>query len=263
MRAWVAARLSEAGCVFAADEARVLIDAAGSPAELAAMVEQRAAGLPLEQVVGWAEFCGRRISVDLGVFVPRRRTEFLVHQAVALLGRSATERPVILDLCCGSGAVGVAIATGAGAAELHAADVDPVAVSCARRNVELVGGLVYHGDLFEPLPPRLAGRVDLLVANVPYVPSDEIALMPAEARLHEPRVALDGGPDGLDVLRRVAAGAPDWLVPGGWLLTEVSARQAAAAEEIAATAGLAAQVLTSAECALVAARSLADASGLS
>jgi release factor glutamine methyltransferase len=248
--------------VFAEDEARVLISAAASPDELDAMVERRVAGLPLEQVVGWAEFCGRRIAIDPGVFVPRKRTEFLVEQAVALLGGSAPGRCVVVDLCCGSGAVGVAVAAGAGPVELHAADLDPAAVRCARRNVELVGGSVYEGDLFEPLPHRLAGRIDLLVANVPYVPTDEVALLPAEARLHEPRIALDGGADGLDVLRRVAAPAPDWLAPGGWMLTEVSDRQADAAVRIAASAGLAARVLTSTETAasvLVAGHSLADA----
>ena len=238
------------------------MSAAADSAELAAMVERRAAGLPLEQVVGWAEFCGRRIAVDPGVFVPRKRTEFLVEKAVALLGGSAGGQRVVVDLCCGSGAVGVAVAAGAGLVELHAADVDPVAVRCARRNVEPVGGHVYHGDLFEPLPRRLAGRIDLLVANVPYVPSKEVALLPAEARLHEPRVALDGGADGLDVLRRAAACAPDWLAPCGWVLAEVSDRQADAASRIAVSAGLAARVLASTETAasvLVARHSLADA----
>jgi len=216
----VVARLRAAGCVFAEDEARLLADAAGSPAELDTLVERRVAGLPLEQVVGWAEFCGLRIFVDPGVFVPRRRSEFLVQTAVSLARRTS---PVIVDLCCGTGALGAALAASVERAEVHAVDVDPAAVRCARRNVP---GTVYQGDLFEPLPSTLRGRVDVLLANVPYVPTQEIELLPAEARLHEDRVALDGGPDGLSVLRRVAAEAPQWLAPGGHLLIETSAAQA-------------------------------------
>ena len=106
------------------------------------------------------------------------------------------------------------MATAVPGVELHAADVDPAAVACARSNVARVGGRVYEGDLFEALPDTLRGRVDVLLANVPYVPSEAIALMPPEARLHEARVALDGGADGLDVARRVIAAAPDWLAPG-------------------------------------------------
>ncbi len=200
----VVTRLRAAGCVFAEDEARLLIDAAQSPADLAAMVDRRAAGLPLEYVVGWAEFCGLRIAVEPGVFVPRRRTEFLVGLAIDL----ARPPTVVVDLCCGSGAVGAALAAALGGIELHSSDVDPAAVRCAGRNVSAVGGRVYEGDLFEPLPAALRGRVGILAANVPYVPTEAVDTLPAEARLHEPRVALDGGGDGLDVLRRVAAGAP-------------------------------------------------------
>jgi release factor glutamine methyltransferase len=233
----VAARLRSAGCVFAEDEARLLIAAARTPAELADMERRRAVGQPLEHVLGWAEFCGLRIAVDPGVFVPRRRTEFLIGQAASLL--SPAPRPVIVDLCCGSGALGVALAAAAGRpADLHATDVDPAAVRCARRNVLPAGGQVYQGDLDEPLPARLRGRVDVLLANVPYVPTEDVALLPAEAREHEARVALDGGPDGLGVLRRVTAVALAWLAPGGHLLSEISDRQAAAATAAAAAAGL-------------------------
>ncbi|MYS23026.1 putative protein N(5)-glutamine methyltransferase, partial [Streptomyces sp. SID4948] len=221
-------RLRAAGCVFAEDEARLLIAAASGPAELRAMVERRAGGLPLEHVVGWAEFASLRIAVDPGVFVPRRRTEFMVGEAAALAQPGA----LVVDLCCGSGAVGVALAAALERVELHAADLDPAAVRCARRNVEPAGGRVYQGDLFAPLPARLRGRVDLLAANVPYVPTEAVGLLPSEARDHEARIALDGGPDGLDVLRRVAAEARDWLAPGGALLFETSERQAAQAVAI-------------------------------
>ncbi len=240
--------------MFAEDEARLLVAAARTPAELADMVDRRVAGLPLEQVVGWAEFCGLRIAVAPGVFVPRRRTEFLVRQAIALARPAADPAssplpagplPVVVDLCCGSGAVGAALGAVLGPVELHAADIDPVAVACARRNI--AGGQVYQGDLYEPLPGALRGRVDLLVANVPYIPTEEIALLPAEARVHEPRAALDGGRDGLDMLRRVAAAAPQWLVPGGHLLIETSERQGSRAAEAFAGSGLIPRVASSEE----------------
>jgi len=239
------ARLRAAGCVFAEDEARLLISAARTPADLAAMVDRRVAGLPLEQVIGWAEFCGLRIAVAPGVFVPRRRTEFLVRHAVTLASGAGAPAgtPVVVDLCCGTGAVAAALAAALHPARVHASDVDPAAVACARRNLEAAGGRVYQGDLYAPLPAALRGRVTLLAANVPYIPTGQIGLLPAEARLHEPRVALDGGADGLDVLRRVASGAPQWLAPGGHLLTETSERQAPRAAEIMAGHGLAAGVV--------------------
>jgi len=236
----VAARLRAAGCVFAEDEARLLIATARTPDELSAMVERRAAGLPIEQVLGWAEFCGLRIAVEPGVFVPRRRTEFLVREAAAL----AVPGAIVVDLCCGAGAIGAALAAAVDRAEVYATDIDPAAVRCARRNVP---GHVYQGDLYEPLPGRLRGRIDIMAANVPYVPSGQISLLPAEARAHEPLVALDGGPDGLDVLRRVAAGAPAWLAPGGYLLIETSERQAAQAAAAFAGNGLNPRVASSAE----------------
>jgi release factor glutamine methyltransferase len=231
----IVARLRAAGCVFAEDEARLLASAARNPGELEAMVGRRVAGLPLEQVVGWAEFRGLRIFVESGVFVPRRRSEFLVETAVAL---DTSPAPVVVDLCCGTGALGLATAAALRPAELHAADIDPAAVACARRNVEPTGGHVYEGDLYAPLPAALRGRVTTLLCNAPYVPADEIAFLPAEARDYEHRVALDGGRDGLAVLRRAAAGAPRWLAPDGHLLVETSGRQAGAMAGAMKGAGL-------------------------
>jgi len=265
---FVVARLRAAGCVFAEDEARLLIATARTPDELDAMVERRAAGLPLEQVLGWAEFCGLRIAVDPGVFVPRRRTEFLVRQAVLLVrGDSISPNPpgpliradsippyrpgtlagpgvIVVDMCCGASAIGAALGAAVDQAEVHAVDIDPAAVRCARRNVP---GHVYQGDLYQPLPARLRGRVGILAANVPYVPTGEIGFLPPEARAHEPLVALDGGPDGLDVLRRVAAGAPGWLAPGGHLLIETSERQAPLAAAAFVASGLTPRTVTSAD----------------
>jgi release factor glutamine methyltransferase len=244
--------------VFAADEATLLAEAAAAPEELEAMVAARVRGLPLEQVVGWAEFRGLRIAVDPGVFVPRRRSEFLVEVALTVLagGHDQPPRPpapgdpatrqgaplVVVDVCCGTGALGVAAAAGLAPAQLHAADLDPAAVACARRNVEPAGGYVYEGDLFEPLPASLRGRAAIVICNAPYVPTDEIAFMPPEARVHEALLALDGGPDGLAVLRRACAQAPRWLAPGGTLLVETSQRQAGGVAGAMASAGLLARV---------------------
>ncbi|MCU1659649.1 MAG: putative protein N(5)-glutamine methyltransferase [Pseudonocardiales bacterium] len=210
------------------------------------MVNRRTAGLPLEYVLGWAQFGGLRIAVEPGVFVPRRRTEFLLREAAAIAGIAARPRPVIVDLCCGSGAVGAALLAAVHGIDLHAADIDPTAVRCARRNIG-ADGHVYKGDLYEAIPVSLKGRIDILVANAPYVPTDEIALMPPEARLYEAQVALDGGTDGLDVVRRVIAAAPDWLAPGGTLLVETSDRQAPQAVSTLERSGLVARVARSEE----------------
>ncbi len=333
----VVSTLRAAGCVFAEDEARLLFEAAATPAALRDMVARRVAGLPLEHIVGWVEFCGLRVAVDPGVFVPRQRTALLVRRAAAAVtsGRAASARaasgetasptpdasagtaaagtvaagtvaagavtagavtagtitsgvvapgsmaaadampgdtvaagtavaadtvapgdvvapgdavaaadaaPALVDLACGSGAVGMAVAARVGNVSLYAVDIEPAAVRCARRNLAPMGGRVYEGDLYAPLPDELRGRVDVLVANVPYVPTEAMGLMPREARVHEPRVTLDGGRDGLDVLRRVAAAAGDWLAPGGYVLMEIGEDQADAAVGALTAAGLEAAV---------------------
>ncbi|WP_397428273.1 putative protein N(5)-glutamine methyltransferase [Pseudarthrobacter sp. BRE9] len=234
----VVSALRSAGCVFAEEEARLLLAEASSPGDLARNVQRRVAGVPLEHILGWAEFAGRRILVEPGVFVPRRRTELLVHEALALLPDAPQPAPpVVVDLCCGSGAVGAAIIQQAPWVELHAADIEPSAVLCARRNVGPMGGQVHAGDLFDALPPALRGQVRVLVVNAPYVPTEAIRTMPPEARLYEPVASLDGGPDGLDFHRRVAAGSLGWLAPGGHLLIETSQRQAGGTSAILAAAG--------------------------
>lgn len=247
----VAAELRAAGCVFAEDEARLIVAQAETPAELERLVRQRAAGLPLEQVLGWAEFCGLRVAVGPGVFVPRRRTELLAREAARLAAQvPGRSRLVVVDLCCGSAAVGLAVVAAAKRpVELHAADIDAAAVECARRNLAALGGgvsgggRVYQGDLYAALPGALRERINILIANVPYVPSGDIALLPVEARDHEPRVALDGGGDGLDVMRAVAARAAHWLAPGGHLLVEVSDRQVPRAMQVMADNQLIARVM--------------------
>ncbi|QIX28389.1 putative protein N(5)-glutamine methyltransferase [Nocardioides sp. JQ2195] len=235
------ARLRAAGCVYAEEEAAVLLEAADEGGDLEALVGRRVAGDPLEHVVGWAEFCGLRVGVSDGVFVPRRRTEELVDRAVLLAPRAG----VVVDLCCGTGALGLAFAARVEIDELHAVDVEPRAVACARRNFEAwsrPAGSVHEGDLFEALPDDLRGRVDVLLANTPYVPTEEIALLPGEARDHEPTVTLDGGEDGLDVARRVVDGAREWLAPGGWVFIEASDRQSSTLREHMERRGLTASI---------------------
>ncbi len=232
-------RLRMAGCVFAEDEADVLRGAAGSAEHLEQLVVRRVAGEPLEVVVGFADFCGVRVQVDPGVFVPRGRTALMVELAVEHLhGRAG---PVQVDLCCGTGAIGLAVTARVPGLALVASELDPAAVSCARRNVEPVGGLVVAGDLFDGLPDHLRGRVDVVTCNAPYVPTDAIAAMPPEARDHEHRVALDGGSDGLDVVRRALGEAPGWLAPGGLVCVEVGREQVAATLAHARAAGLRAE----------------------
>jgi release factor glutamine methyltransferase len=156
---------------------------------------------------------------------------------------------VVVELCCGSAAVSLALASRLQGVELYATDIDPAAVRCARRNFVDVTppAAVFEGDLYDPLPPSLSGRVDLLLANAPYVPTESIALMPPEARLYEPRVALDGGADGLDVHRRIAASATHWLAPHGHLLVETSRNQAAGSVTAFERYGLVAHVVSSDE----------------
>jgi release factor glutamine methyltransferase len=236
----IVARLRAAGCVYAEDEARLLVEHTTDADRLDSLVEQRVAGRPLEQLLGWVDFAGLRLIIEPGVFVPRQRSELLVRRAVTHLDGHHGVATVV-DLCCGSGAIGVAIAAQRHV-DLHAADIDPAALACARRNL-VDRGQVHQGDLYDALPRDLQGRVDVLVVNAPYVPAGDLDLMPAEARLYEPRRALVGGSDGLDIQRRVMANATDWLAAGGLLLVETSTAQADRSRSLAESAGMAAQVV--------------------
>jgi release factor glutamine methyltransferase len=249
------AELRAAGCVSARAEARWLLEeamelpagqlagrggeAVPAPARqrLAAMTARRVAGEPLQYVVGWAPFGSLRLAVGPGVFVPRPETEGLAELAAARL-RAQPEPHLAVDLCTGCGAVACFLADAVPGARVFATELDPGALAWARRNAARYGVELAAGDLDEPLPPALAGRVQVLTANVPYVPSDQIELLPRDVRDHEPRLALDGGPDGLDVLRRVAALAPGWLAAGGVLLSEIAEDQGADAVRVLAGAGL-------------------------
>ena len=232
-------RLRAAGCVFAEDEAALILDASTSEDDVDRLASQRVAGLPLEHVLGWADFAGIRVPVDRGVFVPRPRTEFLIAAAVERLNPGA----IILDLCCGSGAVAAAIASRVSVA-VYATDIDQRATANARRTLAPWGATVITGDLFDGLPESLRGEIAMVTIIAPYVPTDEIALLPHEARDFEPLSALDGGTDGLDILRRAIVEAPRWLRPGGYLLTEVAEHQAARAARAMDAAGLTSSVVT-------------------
>lgn len=225
-------RLRAAGCVFAEDEARVLRESADSAPALASMLARRIAGEPLEVIVGWVEFDGLRFAVEAGVFVPRRRSELLVREAAAVL-RAAD---AAVELCAGVAAIAGALAARVPQADVYAAELDPVAVRVARRNLR--PERVFEGDMYAPLPARLRGALAVIVANAPYVPSAEVELMPREAREHEPLATLDGGVDGLDAQRRVIADARGWLAPGGTLLVETSEEQADRTANLFERAGL-------------------------
>ncbi|APE34427.1 SAM-dependent methyltransferase [Nocardia mangyaensis] len=238
----VTVALRGAGCVFAEDEAALLLDAAADDRlRLDDLVARRVAGTPLEYLLGWVEFRGMRVGVRPGVFVPRQRTAFLVEQGLACVP-DGTPGACVVDLCCGCGALGLTAATELRArgcdVELVAADVDPIAVECARENLAALNAPVFRGDLFDALPLDLRGRIDVLLANTPYVPSARVADLPPEARDHEPLVALDGGADGLDVFRQVAEGAAEWLAPGGTVLVETGTGQVDTACAVLVESGL-------------------------
>jgi release factor glutamine methyltransferase len=188
-------------------------------------------------ILGWVKFCGLHLAIDPGVFVPRQRSVYLAKRAIRLVDPG----DVVVDLCCGSGALGAAVLAAVPDAEVYAADIDPAAVANARKNLERV----YQGDLFDALPGNLKGRVAVLVVNAPYVPTESIGLMPHEARDFEPLAALDGGPDGVDVQRRVARGAGEWLRPGGSVLIETSKRQAQLTIEALTREGISARAVHS------------------
>lgn len=234
----LAARLRAAGSVFAEDEADLLLAAGdGDPTRLRGLLQRRLAGEPLEYVLGWAAFDGHRVRVTPGVFVPRARTRVVVVEAARRLHRYDR----VVDLCCGAGAIGMALLERIGALDLVAADIDPDATEVAAENLG-DRGIVVTGDLFAPLPTRFRGQVDVLTVNAPYVPTDAIGSMPTEARDHEHRVALDGGADGLDVHRRIAAGAVEWIRPGGAVVIEVSGVQAPVSAGLFRAAGFTAEL---------------------
>jgi len=212
--------LAKAGCIAAEEEAGELIRAAGGdPVVLDDLVSRRTGGEPIAWLTGAVRFCGLELSVAPGVYVPRPLTEHLARRAAALLPAGG----VAVDLCTGAGAIAAVLAAAVPTARVLATELDANAVECARRNrVE-----VFEGHLDDPLPRELGHRVDLLTAVVPYVPTGSLGLLARDVQAFEPRMALDGGIDGTDLLEEVARRSATWLRPGGWLLLELGGDQAA------------------------------------
>ena len=221
-------------------EPRLTVDAARGNA-LRALVARRARQEPLQYLLGEAEFAGLTLGVGPGVFVPRPETEALVERALAALadgsrgpsaGGPSAGSPVALDLCTGSGAVACALADRRADLVVWAVEREPAAAAWARANVARLGlggrVTVMDGDLFAPLAGQgLAGRCDVIAANPPYLAESTLATLPAEVGEWEPRAALDGGPDGTQVVARILDGAPDWLRPGGTFVVEIGEDQGA------------------------------------
>ena len=222
--------LARHGFVAAAEEARELVTGAGGDrAVLDAMVRRRLRGEPLAWITGSVAFCGQTVRVDPGVYVPRWQSEPLAERAAERLPATGAA----VDLCTGSGALAMVLGVARPGARVVASELDGRALACARAN----GVEVYGGDLFAPLPAELAGAVDVVVGVVPYVPSAALALLPRDTLAFEGPFAYDGGPDGLEVVRRVVAGAVAWLRPGGALLLEVGGDQAPVLTEVLGARG--------------------------
>jgi release factor glutamine methyltransferase len=211
----VVARLAAAGCVAPEAEADELVGASRDAASLERAIGRRVDGEPLEWIVGSFVFCGSRRRIEPGVYVPRSQTEELARRAAARLPTHGCA----LDLCCGSGAIAAHLADAAPSTVVVGIDLDPVAVRCARGN----GVMAVRGDVATPI--RTSARFDVITAVAPYVPTDAIAYLPTDVRSHEPRLALDGGAEGLDVVHRVVVAAAALLRRGGVLLVELGGEQ--------------------------------------
>jgi release factor glutamine methyltransferase len=211
--------LSEAGFVAADEEAREIAKYANGDATIfASVLARRLSGEPLAWIIGFVVFCGLRIAVSPGVFVPRWQSEMLVRRAVARL----PERGVAIDVCTGSGAVAMTLLSERPQSRVLASDVDNRAVACASSN----GVEVYQGDLFDPLPRDLEGCVDVVVGVVPYVPTKSLSFLPRDTLVFESAISYDGGDDGTAIIRRVLRDAPSFLRPGGALLLELGGDEA-------------------------------------
>ncbi len=221
--------LARAGCVAADDEARELVAVASDDDELRRMRDRRLEGEPLAWVTGVTRFCGIDITMEPGVFVPRWQSEALARRAALLL----PDRGVAVDIGTGSGAIATVLRTARPRARVEATELDPVAVHCAQAN----GVVVHQGDLDLPLPIDLTGQVDVMTAILPYVPTHALYLLPRDVRLFEPRLALDGGDGGLDLLTRAVRRSSLWVRPGGWLLVEVGDDQIAEVDGLLRASG--------------------------
>ncbi|MGH9129811.1 MAG: N5-glutamine methyltransferase family protein [Acidimicrobiales bacterium] len=219
-----AAELRRAGCVAAEEEAAELVAVAGGDsARLRRLVGRRCEGEPLAWLTSSVCFCGETVLVHPGVYVPRWQSEPLAREALARL----PEHGSAVDLCTGAGAIAVVLARRRPSARVAATEIDPLAVACARANgVEVFQVEVLQADMAACLPEALNGRVDVVTAVVPYVPTGELRLLPRDVLAYEPVRALDGGEDGARHLIRAAVEAASLLRPGGSLLLELGGDQA-------------------------------------
>ena len=215
------AALARAGFVAAHEEAvELLARAAGDADVLAALLERRLTGEPLAWITGAAPFCGAWVGVDPGVYVPRWQSELVARRAAERLPPDG----VAVDLCTGAGAVAKTLMRQHLRARVLATDLDARAVACAAGN----GVEALQGDLFDPLPADLAGRVDVVTGVPPYVPTPELAFLQRDTFAFETPLAYDGGPDGLDVVRRILRDGVRFLRPGGAVVLELGGDQAGA-----------------------------------
>jgi release factor glutamine methyltransferase len=211
--------LERAGFVAAEEDARELLARADGDTELLdELVRRRLDGEPIAWLTGSVRFCGIDVAVHPGVYVPRWHSEVLARRAAELL----PDRGVAVDLCTGTGAIAKVLAATRPAASVLASDVDATAVTNARAN----GVDAWLGDLFDPLPHHLLGRVDVVVGVVPYVPTAALPLLQRDTFTFETSLAYDGGDDGTAVLRRAVRGSARFLRPDGFLLLELGGDQA-------------------------------------
>ena len=236
-------RLRAAGCVFAEREAAVLRRAFPRPAALEKAVARRCSGEPLEYVVGVAQFAGVAVEVGPPAFIPRRRAEALIDVAEELVAADAQTPRVAVDLGCGCGALAAAFRERHPRWRVLGCDRDAEALTWAARNGSRYGFEICSGHWFHALPSALRGGLDLVLAHLPYVPSGQLASLPRDFRAVEPDATVDGGVDGLQPWREVAAAALDWLQPDGALLVQVAASQVTPAIDIAQRCGLSAYVV--------------------
>jgi release factor glutamine methyltransferase len=201
-------------------------------AELARLIEQRLAGVPLAYLTGRESFMGLEVAAGPEAMIPRRETELLGHSALTLLRQCVIERgrALVVDLCTGAGNLAVALAAHEPGCEVVGSDISAAALSLARRNAQELGVAdrvrFVEGDLFTPFDsPEFRGKADLIVCNPPYISSTKVPKMAAEISRFEPREALDGGTFGVSILMKLLAGAPRLLRPGAWLCFEVGAGQ--------------------------------------
>lgn len=201
-----------------------------------ALLERRAAGEPVAYLIGGKEFMGLNFKVSPAVLIPRPDTELLVETAVYLLNRCRD--PLAVDVGTGSGAIAVSLATFVPNAQIKAIDISPEALAVAEANTRLRGveqRVTFHlGSLLEPLPPALHGKIDVITANLPYIPTGDISGLMADVKDYEPHLALDGGPDGLDLYRLLLPQARQFLKTGGFLLMEIGPGQGQAALDMLA-----------------------------